>query len=131
MSRLRFRVGKLIRDGLPAMMRAQGLDVFEHRLADGPYRQELRRKLLEEAQEAAAAPAEDLAEELADVLEVVYALSAAEGLDMAQIEAKRIAKRTERGGFEGRTYNAAVEGSADLPAVAYYLARPETYPQEK
>ena len=130
MTRLRFRVGKLIRDGLPAMMRAQGLAVFDHRMDEPAYRVALRDKLIEEAHEVQAATAAELAEELADVLEVVIALAAAEGLDMAQIEALRLAKRAERGGFDDRVFNAAVEGRDDLPAVAYYLARPEAYPQE-
>ena len=39
MKPLRFRVGKLIRDGLPAIMRAQGLAEFEHRMDDAAYRQ--------------------------------------------------------------------------------------------
>lgn len=130
MTRLRFRVGKLIRDGLPAMMRAQGLEVFDHRMDDAAYRRALRHKLVEEAQEVEAASAGELVEELADVLEVVMALAAAEGFDMAQIEAARLAKRAQRGGFDGRVFNAAVEGRDDLPAVAYYLARPEAYPQE-
>ncbi|MBU2029438.1 MAG: nucleoside triphosphate pyrophosphohydrolase [Alphaproteobacteria bacterium] len=112
------------------MMRAQGLEVFDHRMDAAAYRLALRHKLVEEAQEVEAASAGELVEELADVLEVVMALAAAEGFDMAQIEAARLAKRAQRGGFDGRVFNAAVEGRDDLPAVAYYLARPEAYPQE-
>mgnify|MGYP005752676503 CR=1 FL=1 len=129
--RLRFAVGKLIRDGLPAMMRAQGLEVFERRLDDADYTAALRTKLLEEAAEAVRAPGrEALIEELADVLEVILAIAAAEGIDPEDVEAARLAKRDERGGFDGRIFNAAVEGDADLPAVHYYLARPEAYPRE-
>ena len=43
---MRFKVGKLIRDGLPAMMRAQGLAVFERRLDADEFRAALREKLL-------------------------------------------------------------------------------------
>ena len=45
---MRFKVGKLIRDRLPAMMRAQGLAVFERRLDADEFRAALREKLLEE-----------------------------------------------------------------------------------
>ncbi|HEX2558948.1 nucleoside triphosphate pyrophosphohydrolase [Phenylobacterium sp.] len=126
---LRFRVEKLIRDGLPQIMRRQGLQVFERVLDDAEYLAELRRKLVEEAAEAASADADSLVEELADVLEVVIALAQAGGASLADVEAKRLAKRAERGGFEGRVYNACVEAQAGTAAAAYYLARPEQYPR--
>lgn len=129
--RLRFRVGKLIRDHLPRMMRDQGLSVFDRRLDEASFRAALRAKLVEEAAEAAAAEGpEALAAELADVLEVLRTLAEAEGLALEAVEAARIAKRAERGGFEGRIYNEAVEGDAGLPAITYYLDRPEAYPRE-
>jgi predicted house-cleaning noncanonical NTP pyrophosphatase (MazG superfamily) len=128
---LRFRVGKLIRDRLPAIMRAQGLAVFDRRLDDAEYLTALKHKLVEEAAEAAeAASPDELAGELADVLEVVRALAAAEGLSMEEVETRGIAKRDERGGFDDRVFNAAVEAGDGLPAADYYLARPEQYPRE-
>lgn len=126
---LRFRVEKLIRDGLPQIMRDQGLTVFERTLDDADYVSELKRKLLEEAAEAASAAADSLIEELADVLEVVIALAQAHGAGAETVEAKRLSKRAERGGFEGRVYNACVEAEAGSAAAAYYLARPEQYPR--
>ena len=128
---MRFRVQKLIRDGLPQMMRDQGLKVFERRLDEGEFIHALKEKLIEEAAEArdAAAPAELLAE-LADLMEVIYALAAATGLPMEEIEAQRQAKRAVRGGFDQRIFNAAVEAADGLAAAEYYLARPERYPRE-
>lgn len=128
---MRFRVQKLIRDKLPDIMRAQGLAVFDHRLDDEEYRRALKAKLVEEAREAQSAEGVDeLRGELADLLEVVHALAAAEGLEMYGIEAARQAKRAERGSFEARAFNAAVEAPDGLPAADYYLARPEQYPRE-
>jgi predicted house-cleaning noncanonical NTP pyrophosphatase (MazG superfamily) len=49
---LRFKVDKLIRDRLPAMMQAQGLTVFTRRLDDTEYVARLKDKLIEEASEA-------------------------------------------------------------------------------
>lgn len=127
---LRFRVEKLIRDRLPEIMRGQGLAVFDRRLDDAEYLEALKTKLIEEAAEARdAATREELAEELADIAEVVMALTAAAGFAPEEIEARRLAKRAERGGFDGRVFNAAVEGASDLPAVGYYLERPAQYPQ--
>ncbi|HEX4199464.1 MAG TPA: nucleoside triphosphate pyrophosphohydrolase [Caulobacteraceae bacterium] len=126
----RFRVEKLIRDRLPEIMRQAGLSVFERRLDDAEFVQSLKTKLAEETAEAReAGSAEELLGELADVMEVVLALAAAHGFAAADIEARRLAKRIERGGFDGRVYNAAVEAEEGCPALAYYLARPEQYPR--
>lgn len=128
---MRFRVEKLIRDRLPEIMRAQGLAVFDRRLDDEAFAQALKAKLLEEAAEAGATrDAEDLAGELADLSEVMLALAQLNGLTAQDIEARRLAKRAERGGFDDRVYNAAVEAEDGLPAADYYLARPEQYPRE-
>lgn len=125
---IRFRVEKLIRDGLPQMMRDQGLTVFCHRLDDAAFLAALKAKLIEEAQEAAAAAPDELLEELADVSEVLATLITAAGLSPEAVESARLAKRAQRGGFDGRVHNEAVEGEADSPGVAYYLARPDQYP---
>ena len=126
---LRFKVEKLIRDRLPEIMRGQGQKLFERTLGDAEYLAELKRKLVEEASEAAAAEPDSLVEELADVLEVLIALAEASGTDLASVEASRLAKHAERGGFSGRVYNAYVEAEAGSAAAAYYLARPEQYPR--
>lgn len=128
---MRFRVQKLIRDQLPAIMRAQGLAVFDRRLGDTEFVTALKDKLLEEAQEAyEAASAAELVDELADVMEVIHALASASGVSLDEVEVRRQAKRAERGGFEARVFNAAVEARDGLPAAEYYLARPTQYPRE-
>ena len=128
---MRFRVQKLIRDRLPAIMRAQGLQVFDRRLNDAEFIAALKDKLLEEAQEVGAATSlADLIDELADVMEVIAALAEASGVTPGEIEARRRAKRAERGGFDERVFNAAVEARDGLPAAEYYLARPMQYPRE-
>lgn len=127
---MRFRVQKLIRDRLPDIMRSQGLAVFDRRLDDVEYLDALGEKLIEEAHEVRLARPDEIVWELADVLEVVHALAQAHGLTLQDVEAARLAKRAERGGFDDRVYNAAVEAADDLPAAAYYLARPTQYPRE-
>ena len=128
---MRFRVQKLIRDRLPAIMRAQGLKVFDRRLNDAEFVAALKNKLLEEAQEVGAATNEtDLIDELADVMEVIAALAEASGVPLQAVEERRQAKREERGGFDERVFNAAVEARDGLPAAEYYLARPTQYPRE-
>jgi len=68
------------------------------------YQGALRSKLLEEAQEADAAPDEQLASELADVLEVLRALAMAHGMTWEDIELQASRKRAERGGFNRRIF---------------------------
>jgi predicted house-cleaning noncanonical NTP pyrophosphatase (MazG superfamily) len=129
---LRFRVNKLIRDKLPAMMQAQGLSVFTRRLDDLEFLARLKDKLVEEAGEAMAARSRaELIDELADLREVMLALAEASGIADSEVEARRLYKRQERGGFEDRVHNAAVEGDESSVGVAYYLARPAQYPQEE
>ncbi|HEY2752332.1 nucleoside triphosphate pyrophosphohydrolase [Phenylobacterium sp.] len=129
---LRFKVDKLIRDNLPAMMQAQGLTVFTRRLDEAEFVARLKDKLVEEAAEAKMATSRaDLIDELADLGEVMLALAAAAGVTQQEIEVRRLAKHAERGGFDGRIHNAAVEGDEASAGVAYYLARPTQYPREE
>ena len=126
----RFRVEKLIRDRLPQIMRDQGLTVFDRRMETDEFIARLKDKLVEEAREAAASgDRADLVEELADLAEVIAALTTAAGITQDEIEALRLKKRIERGGFDDRVFNAAVEASDGTPPIDYYLARPDQYPE--
>ena len=66
------------------------------------YQQALRRKLVEEAQEAAEAKSTDLTTELADLLEVIDATLLAYGLDRGQVLACQAQRQRERGSFSQR-----------------------------
>lgn len=59
----------------------------------------LQAKLGEETDELARSGYRDL-EEFADVLEVLLALAGRAGFSAADVEARRLAKRAEKGGFE-------------------------------
>lgn len=88
--------GKLVRDRIPELIKAGGTEP-RTRVAHGEeYPALLRVKLLEEVQEFFDSGD---AGELADVLEVVYALAREQGLDPKQLEEQRAAKERERGGF--------------------------------
>ena len=66
--------GKLVRDRIPEIIRDAGRTPVTRTLDPTAYEQALRDKLLEEADEDAAASGPEPLEELADVLEVVRAL---------------------------------------------------------
>ena len=87
---MRFRVQKLIRDRLPAIMRAQGLQVFDRRLNDAEFIAALKDKLVEEAQEVGEATSQDdLIDELADVMEVPRATAGATGTELVDTQTPR------------------------------------------
>ena len=130
MKKYRFIFNKLIRDKLPDIMRKRNIDVFDYVMEQEEYIQELKRKLLEEAQEVIDAKSEsDIAEEIADVFEVAYALADAYGINYDQIEQARLHKKELRGGFDGKVYSTYIEMDMHNKESAYYLARPEKYPE--
>jgi len=73
------------------------------------YRSALVAKLIEEAQEASAAPAGDLPTELADVLEVMQALVSDLGMTWEVFLSIAAGKRAERGAFDHRIFLEYVE----------------------
>ncbi|HLD17785.1 MAG TPA: nucleoside triphosphate pyrophosphohydrolase [Patescibacteria group bacterium] len=90
---------KLVRDRIPEIIQKKGETPVVHVADEAEYRRRLKTKLQEETEEFFAA--ENL-EELADVLEVVYALRDLLTQNPKELEKVRLQKRKERGGFEGR-----------------------------
>lgn len=93
--------GKLVRDKIPEIIEENGEEPIVRILDDEEYVEALNHKLEEEVGEYLESG--DV-EELADVLEVIYALLEVEDMDMVYLEKIRKEKRDERGGFEGRIY---------------------------
>lgn len=88
---------KLVRDGIPEKLDKKGISYKKRIASDTEYKDELVRKLVEEANEFAEARS---VEELADVMEVVEALKTLKEFENA--EEARKTKKIERGGFEKR-----------------------------
>lgn len=125
----RFKIDKLIRDRLPDMMRAKGILVYERIMEENEFMDKLKDKLLEEALEVKRSDnQEELKEELADILEVIHALSQASGIPMPQIEELREEKRKTKGGFDKKIYNPFVDIDENNPAISDYLSKSEKYP---
>lgn len=97
--------GKLVRDKIPFIIDRNG-EVAHCRTLEPPeLLHELRRKLVEEAQEAQAADSrEALLTELADLSEVIEATLEAARFSRHQLRAEQDRRRTERGGFRERIY---------------------------
>jgi predicted house-cleaning noncanonical NTP pyrophosphatase (MazG superfamily) len=92
--------GKLVRDNIPQIIRSTGLEPVIYTASTGEYRTRLRDKLREEVEEFLASDNDP--EELADILEVLYALAEQAGTNRHQLENVRAAKAQERGGFRDR-----------------------------
>jgi predicted house-cleaning noncanonical NTP pyrophosphatase (MazG superfamily) len=99
---MRLDYHKLVRDGIPRIIEAGGGQPVTRVLDQAGYLTALRAKLIEEAEEAQAASDGQLRSELADVLEVLQALAAAQGLSWEDVVAEAARKRDERGGFDQR-----------------------------
>ncbi len=127
-----FKTNKLIRDLVPGIMRSRGISVFERSMKEDEHIQRLKDKLLEETQEVIEAKTlDEVSEELADLLEVIYALGKEYNLSMEQIETKQLVKKQQNGGFDNRIYSSHIEMSSDNKDISYFLARPEKYPEIK
>ncbi len=106
---MRVAYSKLVRDRIPDIIAADGGQPSTRVLDHASYQLALRSKLVEEAQEARASADEQLASELADVLEVLMALARAHDMRWEDIELQAADKRAERGGFDRRIFLEYVE----------------------
>lgn len=90
---------KLVRDRIPEIIEADGRRCEVRVLDQNEYVERLNQKLEEELQEYRKS--HDVAE-LVDLLEVIYAIASHHGMDRDEVEHVRMAKRTQRGGFDRR-----------------------------
>ena len=93
--------GKLVRDKIPEIIRADGKKPMTRVLGTEEYLEELDKKLNEEITEYQA---DKSIEEMADVLEVLFAICEARGHSVEELMEVRAAKREKRGGFEERIF---------------------------
>ena len=98
---MEIRYEKLVRDRIPQIIEAEGYTPNIRILSDDEYSDALRNKLTEEVKEYLS---DRNVEELADILEVIYALAWAHGLLPESLEQIRKTKEEERGGFEKRLW---------------------------
>ncbi len=90
---------KLVRDRIPAMIKEAGGVAHTRILSHDEYIPMLDRKLDEELAEYHA---DGSLEELADLYEVIRAVTVARGYTLEDLEAVRVRKHNARGGFDAR-----------------------------
>ena len=88
---------KLVRDRIPEIIRENGETPVTRQVSGDEYHEFLVEKLHEEVTEFEESGE---VEELADVLEIIYALREFEDVSADELEAIRQRKADERGGFE-------------------------------
>lgn len=92
---------KLVRDKIPEIILAKGEQPITRKLEGTDYRIELIRKLSEEVDEYKK---DNNAEELADILEVIYALADDMNISLDEVEKIRKEKLLVRGGFKDKIF---------------------------
>lgn len=97
---------KLVRDRIPEIIEQSKKKTVTRILSNEEYITELDRKLNEECAEYQA---DKSIEELADMLEVMYAIAEARGWSVSELEAVRKEKSEKRGAFKEKIYLEYVE----------------------
>lgn len=96
---------KLVRDKIPNIIENKGEYALTRILTDEEFDAALSEKLLEEATEIInASTMEEITEELADLLEVIYAKAKANGIRFLDVELARQRKKSSKGGFDDKIF---------------------------
>lgn len=103
---------KLVRDGILTIIEQDGLRYHAKTLEQQEHLHHIQQKLLEEVQELSATTTpKEAVEELADILELIHAALARYETSFDELEAVRLTKKQQRGGFEQGIYLIDVEDS--------------------
>ncbi|WP_153723670.1 nucleoside triphosphate pyrophosphohydrolase [Sporosarcina cascadiensis] len=101
---------KLVRDFIPEIIEQDGKICVTYVLNESAYIAEVNRKMHEElAEYEEANTAEESVEELADLLELVYAAAQHHGVTIEELETARKEKAEKCGGFTERIYLVEVQ----------------------
>ena len=113
-------------------MQNSGLTVDYEILNDGDYLLELKKKLVEEAQEVFDSKnVSELKSELIDVMEVLDHLIELHSFSRTELNTLKEEKQLKVGKFDKRIKTHYVEMPDNHKELSYYLSKPQKYPQIK
>lgn len=127
----RFAFKKLVRDKIIDDMVKNGQNPKYEVLNDDEFITELKKKLLEEAEEFPKASGEEIEDELADIQEIIDSLIKTLKIKKSRLKAAQEQKIIKRGAFKKKIYVDYVEVIDDFKWLNYYLANPHKYPEIK
>ncbi|KIL51089.1 nucleoside triphosphate pyrophosphohydrolase [Jeotgalibacillus campisalis] len=104
------KYNKLVRDYIPQIIEQSGSKYSVKTLGNEEYIIELKKKMHEEiAEYEEAKNDQDAVEELADLLELVYAAAESHGTSVEHLERVRMTKAEKRGAFKDKVFLIEVE----------------------
>ncbi|RLL42664.1 phosphoribosyl-ATP pyrophosphohydrolase [Oceanobacillus piezotolerans] len=104
------KYNKLVRDGIPEIIKSNGKKAKVEILQQDRYILELKKKLREEVEEyQSASTNQEGLEELADILEVIHSLSRVHRASIEELEQIRSSKANKRGSFHEKVFLIEVE----------------------
>lgn len=127
----KFKFGKLVRDRIVEGIISAGNKPIWKTLSSEEYLQELKKKLLEEAQEIPKTSSDDVVKELADIQEIIDNLLEVLGISKSEFTEVQKRKNEKAGSFKNHQYIDTVEAKDDSGWVDFYLSRPDKYPEIK
>ncbi len=97
---------KLVRDLIPDIIEKNGETAVTRQLSGAEYKEELLKKIVEEAEEVrdAGSNTDELTKEIGDVLEVVEHILKAFKINPNDVAEIKKVRKEKRGGFVGRIY---------------------------
>ena len=127
----RFKFAKLVRDNIVQGIIDEGNTPSWRTLSDEDYIYELKKKIVEEANEIPGINGDDLIKELADVQEIIDSLLNVLTVTKDDLVEAQKKKNEKAGSFKNRQYIKYVETKDDSEWVKYYLNSPDKYPEVK
>ena len=98
---------KLVRDGIPEIIKSNGGQPFCHELSDREFEEALNDKLFEELKEVCEATGRERLEELADIYELIRTIAELHDSSMENVARLANKKKKERGAFEKKIFTDA------------------------
>jgi len=95
---------KLVRDKIPEIIKKNGDVPTYSVLNQTRFKEELKKKLIEESKELAKAPKSELKEEMADVYEVLINIAKVFKIRLSEVEKIRLDKNKKRGSFKKKYF---------------------------